>query len=272
MAPVEVDVIPYNIMAPKVVDKAFELPFVTSAYTEIAKVASPYTSTITPMVEVGFTIVKTKVDESVVPRIPGFISRTMSSAVDHVTAVVEKIDTFACGGIDRLTEKVPELKEATPELIANSKETASSYATSATDYVASFSLAQVWLKFVDSGLDIAEGAVELTGGTEEGVALSSLHKIHTTANTIRISGNKMAGTEKAKRIEEASIFGSLLEISGIAYILGALGLVGTTKESAEPATDDADEVFDEDDAVEEVASECHSPHIHTPPYCSQNIN
>ena len=44
MAPVEVDVIPYDIMAPvknlKAVIKAFELPLVTSAYNEIATIDS----------------------------------------------------------------------------------------------------------------------------------------------------------------------------------------------------------------------------------------
>eukprot|EP00092_Neocalanus_flemingeri_P026526 GFUD01028749.1.p1 GENE.GFUD01028749.1~~GFUD01028749.1.p1 ORF type:complete len:291 (-),score=59.20 GFUD01028749.1:111-983(-) len=254
--PVEVEVIPVHswLMNIKIVDKAFELPVVTSAYAEIAKLASPLTplvdnsltTTITPMVEVGFTTIKTKVEESVVPRLPDVMSKTIHSAVEHVTAAVEKIDTIACGGIDQLTEKVPALREATPELIANSKETATSYAIFATNYVASFSLAQVWLKVVDWELDILEGAIKLTGGSEEGISLSSIKKIHTTANTIRIKGNTMAGTAKAKKIEEASIFGAVLEVSGIAFILGSLGFVGTAKENAE------DEAIDEADLVEEV--------------------
>ena len=45
MAPVEIDTIPMDIMAPvkymKVVDKAFELPFITSVYDEITKMAAP---------------------------------------------------------------------------------------------------------------------------------------------------------------------------------------------------------------------------------------
>jgi len=76
MAPVEIEVIPYDIMAPvknlKVVKAAFELPLVTSAYTEIATIASPLTpyventmTTITPMVEVGINTIKTTMEESV---------------------------------------------------------------------------------------------------------------------------------------------------------------------------------------------------------------
>ena len=82
MAPVEVEIIvPYDIMAPvknlKFVDKAFELPLPTSAYTEITILASPLTpyventvTTITPMVEVSYNTIKTKVKETVMPHLP----------------------------------------------------------------------------------------------------------------------------------------------------------------------------------------------------------
>ena len=46
MAPVEVDYVPRSIIAPvknlKVVDKAFSLPLVSSAYSEVSRVTSPY--------------------------------------------------------------------------------------------------------------------------------------------------------------------------------------------------------------------------------------
>ena len=32
-----------------------------------------------------------------------------------------QVDHFACGGIDQLTEKVPQLKDATPKLIEETK-------------------------------------------------------------------------------------------------------------------------------------------------------
>jgi hypothetical protein len=129
MAPVEIDTIPMDIMAPvkymKVVDKAFELPFITSAYDEITKMAAPITPyvensmiTITPMVEIGYNTIKAKVEENVMPHLPEGMSESVQA---NLTAAVEKIDTLACGGLDQLTEKVPALKEETPELIANSK-------------------------------------------------------------------------------------------------------------------------------------------------------
>merc|ERR1719318_1576887 len=222
------------------------------------------------MVEIGYNTIKAKVEENVMPHLPEGMSESvqanMTSAVDHITAAVEKIDTLACGGLEQLTEKVPALKEETPELIANSKEAATSYFTLATTYMASFSPAQVALKVLDSGLDVVEGAVLLTGASEEGTTWSSIKKIHAIANTVRIDGNKMAGTIKARKIEEASILGALAEVSGLNYILGSLGLLASEEEDStedvkEVTTeDDAEKTFDDyDDEVEEVVDECNTP-------------
>merc|ERR1712096_280016 len=247
MAPVEVEVIPYDIMATvknlKVVKAAFELPLVTSAYTEIATIASPLTpyventmTTITPMVEVGINTIKTTVEESVIPHLPEGMTETlqtnMTSAVEHVTAAVDKVDIFALGGLDQLVDNVPALKDATPELIETTKVTVTGYFNAATGYLASFSLAQVALKIVDSGLDIVEQGLELIG-SDENVISSSVKKLHTTANTIRISGNKKAGTDLAKKIEEDSIVGAIVEVSGLGFVLGLLGLKIKTLETEE---------------------------------------
>eukprot|EP00092_Neocalanus_flemingeri_P085549 GFUD01107654.1.p1 GENE.GFUD01107654.1~~GFUD01107654.1.p1 ORF type:complete len:286 (+),score=55.30 GFUD01107654.1:95-952(+) len=256
MAPVEVETIPSAPVTPvnylKVVDKAFELPVVTSAYAEIAKIASPYMSTITPLVEVGISTIKTKVEESVVPHIPLVIQSNVTVAVGQVTAAVEKIDTLACGGIDQLTGKVPALMEATPELIETTKVTATDYVSSVTYYMASFSLAQVGLKIADSGLDLVEQGLKFTGSSEDDLVCSSIKKLHTTANTIRLSGNKRADTEIAKKIEEASIIGAVVEVylkySGLGFILGMLGLKGTKDKTVYEDEHARVEVETEDDA------------------------
>eukprot|EP00090_Calanus_glacialis_P025991 TRINITY_DN40749_c0_g1_i1.p1 TRINITY_DN40749_c0_g1~~TRINITY_DN40749_c0_g1_i1.p1 ORF type:complete len:272 (-),score=99.33 TRINITY_DN40749_c0_g1_i1:37-852(-) len=238
MAPVEVETIPYDIMAPvknlKVVDKAFELPLVTSAYTEITSLASPLTpyventvTTITPMVELGYNAIKTKVEATVMPHLPEGTAESLQSkmngAVAHLTVAMEKVDTLACGGVDQLVEKLPALKEATPELIKNTKETLTTYFNSATSFLASFSLAQVALKIVDMGLEVVEQVITMAGGSEENIITNGIKTIHTTANTIRIEGNKKAGTEMAKKIEEASIVGALVEVSGLSHLLSMLG-------------------------------------------------
>ena len=128
MAPVEIDHIPRSFSIEnlnlKAVDKAMELPLVNSAYTEVTRIASPITpyvestlTKVTPMVEA----IKTQVEEKVVPHIPTNISESVSKTLETVSAAVEKADCYACCGIDQLTEKVPQLKEATPKLMEETK-------------------------------------------------------------------------------------------------------------------------------------------------------
>ena len=136
MPPVEVDYVPASIVPPvknlKVVEKALELPLVNSAYSEVTRIASPITpyvettlTKVSPMVEAGYQSIKSQVEEKVVPHIPSNISETvsksMSVTLETVTAAVEKADCYACCGIDQLTEKVPQLKDATPKLLEETK-------------------------------------------------------------------------------------------------------------------------------------------------------
>jgi len=242
MAPVEVDYVPGSVVpvkSLKVVDKAMELPFVNSAYTEVSRIASPYVestlSKVTPMVEAGYQTIKTQVEEKVVPHIPDNISESVSTHVsatlETVNAAVEKVDNYACSGIDQLTEKVPQLKDATPKLIEETKGTVSSYITTATDYTASYSVAQVALKVVDAGLDVMENVFKTVGASEESLVLSNVRKLHTTANTIRISGVKKAGTEKAKKVEEGSILEAVIYMLGLPELMAALGFKLTKSET-----------------------------------------
>merc|ERR1711874_629480 len=176
---------------------AMSLPLVSSAYSEVSRVTSPYMEStynkVSPVVETTLGMVspvvdsvKTKVEEQVIPHIPASITETVQSvqtyAIDNVTAAVEKVDHFACGGIDQLTEKVPQLKEATPEF----EEIKSSVST-----------------FV----------------------------------TIRLDAVKKDGSEKAKKIEEASIVGAIIEVSGLQEFLAFFGFHLKT---SEPATESDD--------------------------------
>ena len=108
-----------------------------------------------------------------------------------------------------------------------------SYITAVTDYAASFSVAQLVLKVTDAGLNVVEDVLQKTGTTEESTVVSGVRKIHTTANTIRISGVNKAGTEKAKKIEEASIAEAVLFMLGVTDLLALLGFKLTKKEQVE---------------------------------------
>jgi len=257
MAPVEVDYVPGSVVpikSLKVVDKAMELPFVNSAYNEVSRIASPYVEStlnkVTPMVEAGYQTIKNQVEEKVVPHIPDNISESVSTHVsatlETVNAAVEKVDNYACSGIDQLTEKVPQLKDSTPKLIEETKGTVSSYITTATDYTASYSVAQVALKVVDAGLDVVENVFKTVGTSEESLVLSNVRKLHTTANTIRISGVKKAGTEKAKKVEEGSILEAVIYMLGLPELMAALGFKltksETLKDDVSPQADGESEV------------------------------
>ena len=109
MAPVEIDYFPRRIISPvknmKVVDKAMSLPLVSSAYSEVNRVTSPYMEStynkVTPMLENTLEMmspvvdtVKTKMEEQVLPHIPTKITDTVQNyqeaSVDKVIAAVEK--------------------------------------------------------------------------------------------------------------------------------------------------------------------------------------
>ena len=95
-----------------------------------------------------------------------------------VTAAVS-LDATLCSGVDTLVEKVPALKQATPILFNSTRfisceccelirfflsprESVSSYATLVATYVASFTIAQVFLKAADLGLETTDGLLKLT--------------------------------------------------------------------------------------------------------------
>merc|ERR1712137_724977 len=255
MAPVEIDHVPRSIIAPvknmKVVDKAMSLPLVSSAYTEVTRVTSPYMEStmtkVSPVVEMVSPMVdsvKTTVEEQLMTHVPTGISETVQSvqakAVDQVIAAVEKVDSYACSGIDQLTEKVPQLKDATPKLIQETKSSVSSFVTVWSEYFASFSVALVTLKVVDAALDQVETILKATECDTAKTVSAYVKTIHDTANTLRIGAVKSAGTPLAKKIEDCTIPESLMEVSGIQSVMERLGLVGgEVTEVKKDATEDA---------------------------------
>merc|ERR1711925_24414 len=125
------------------------------------------------------------------------------------------------------TAKVPALKEATPELMENAKDTSVSCAEYAKEYVASFSLAQIALKLGDKVLQLATDALKLAGLEESKPfkpVLAGIKTIRRTARAVRRAGAKAAGIEPAKTIGEASLLGAVAEIVGLNFFLSVVGL------------------------------------------------
>jgi len=236
MASVE-NIPPYDMLAPvrnlRIVEKVFELPVASSAYSEIVALAAsltPYVettiTTITPLVEVTLNTIKTNVKENVMPLFPRGTSEAFQSrlngAVAHLTMGVESLDDLACVGMEKLVDKVPVLKEETPLLLDNSKVNARAYLKDTSSFVASFSVAQVYLKIIDASFEAVKSQLDLS--TEKSFIASYLLKFHEMANDLRVEGNRRAGTEKARKIEEASVIGAIAEVSGIAYLMEVFGL------------------------------------------------
>jgi len=269
MAPVEIDHVPRSIIAPvknmKVVDKAMSLPLVSSAYSEVTRVTSPYMEStmtkVSPVVEMVSPMVdsvKTRVEEQLMTHVPTGISETVQSvqakAVDQVIAAVEKVDSYACSGIDQLTEKVPQLKDATPKFIEETKSSVSSFVTRWSEYFASFSVALVTLKVVDATLDQVETIFKATECDTAKTVSAYVKTIHDTANTLRIGAVKSAGTPLAKKIEDCTIPESLMEVTGIQSVMEMLGLVGG--EVTEVKKD-----VTEDESIQEKVSETPSESV-----------
>merc|ERR1712025_697621 len=199
------------------------LPLVSSAYTEVTRVTSPYMEStmtrVSPVVEMVSPMVdsvKTRVEEQLMTHIPTNISETVQTvqaqAVDQVIAAVEKVDGYACSGIEQLTEKVPQLKDATPKLIEETKSSVTSFVTGWSEYFASFSMALVTLKVVDATLIKVETILKAAEYDTAKTVSSYVKTIHDTANTLRIGAVKSAGTPLAKKIEDSTIPESLMEV------------------------------------------------------------
>ena len=128
----EVDIPAYDVFAPvrclKVVDKASTLPVVNTVLTEfngLTAPVKPYVDQTVATLQPWLDVAKNKVEESVIPRLPEgtteAVKSTLGNTMSILSEAVEKVDTYACGGVDLLVEKMPLLKEDTPTLVKTTK-------------------------------------------------------------------------------------------------------------------------------------------------------
>jgi len=268
----DIDASAYDVFAPvrhlKVVDKASTLPVVNTVLSEVASLTSPVlpyvdqtVATLMPLVDVA----KSKVEETVVPRLPEGTTESVKSKLDTamstLSEAVEKVDTYACGGVDQLLEKMPVLKEQTPTLVQTTKDAIVTQTDNLVLYYSSFSLVLFALKVVDSSLSILEQTLERVRVPEDNKVASGIRMVHGYANTKRIQGITKSGSEKARRIEDASILGAFLEVLGLGNLLGT--------ESKTVYEDEYVKVIDnEDDSTEEsnpVVVDTEAGHVQVDP-------
>merc|ERR1712105_479934 len=146
---------------------------------------------------------------------PEVIQTGYNSAKGQVVAAAASVDASLCSGVDSLVEKIPVLKQATPALYNSAKESVGSFVTLATTYVASFTLAHVFLKASDVCLETADSLLKWTSNEKVEPIMMGLRRVRSDLSTVRKEGVIRNGTEKAKEMEEASLLWAVLEIVGL---------------------------------------------------------
>merc|ERR1711887_396070 len=145
---------------------------------------------------------------------------------------VDRLDTFAADGIESLASAVPALRAPTPQLVETAKDTANSYLYLATEYLASFSVAQISLRIAEKTLSLAEGTTDILKSDTEGLMASTSSRIKQVRRAIRAV--KRAGERKSilekDPVARTGIVGSIVSLLHVNTILSYLGLRLEAKE------------------------------------------
>jgi len=232
---------------PKVVEKVFDLPVVSDTYDSLVKLSSP----LNPYVEKIGTLASPVVDQAlefrarIEDKVPEGVQTGYTTTLNKVVTAAVSLDATLCSGVDTLVEKVPALKQATPILYNSTRESVGSYATLVATYVASFTIAQVFLKAADLGLETTDGLLKLTANEKVDPILRGMRRVRSEASSLRKEGIVLNGTVKAKTLEEATLIGAMLEIFGLGSFFNQ---PGNSRDGAEEASLPEDE-----DAIDIVA-------------------
>merc|ERR1712037_484721 len=222
----------FEFLKPKVVEKVFNLPLVTDTYDSLAELSTP----LHPYMEKAGSIaspVAFTVKAGIESMTPDMIQTGYNSAKGQDVAAAASVDASLCSGVDGLEDKVPALKQATPALFTSIKEGVSSYASLAATYVASFTLAHVFLKASDAGLETADSVLKWTSNEKVEPIMMGLRRVRSDVSTVRKEGVIQNGTAKAKMLEEASLLWAVVEIVGLANIYNYL-VPNEEEETVEP--------------------------------------
>merc|ERR1712212_1442807 len=138
-------------------------------------------------------------------KVPDSVSAKVTDAKGQVSAAVNSVDSSLCSGLDKLVDKVSDLKQETPELYSSTKSSVGSYAFMATTYVASFTLVSYALKFSDFGMDGADRILKMIPGEKTQPLLPGLHWVRDEAAVVRQEGARRNGSERVLALENASL-------------------------------------------------------------------
>jgi len=214
-----------NYVKPKVVEKVLDLPVVSDTYDSLVKFSSPLSPYVEKIGTMASSVVAQALDlkAGIEGNLPEVVQTGYTTALNKAVTAAASLDATLCSGVDTLVEKVPALKQSTPMLYNSTRESVSSYATLVATYVASFTIAQVFLKAADLGLETTDGLLKLTASEKVDPILRGLRRVRSEATSLRKEGIVLNGTDKAKTLEEATLIGAMLEIFGLGSFLNQPG-------------------------------------------------
>merc|ERR1712013_307744 len=174
------------------------------------------------------------------------VQASYTSALNKAATMAASLDATLCLGVDNLVEQVPALKQATPALYNSTRDSVGSYVSLVATYMASFTIAQVFLKAADLGLETTDGLLKLTANHKVDPILTGLRRVRSEATSLRKEGIVLNGTAKAKILEEATLVGAIFEIFG-------LGFFFNQPWNSRGGADD-EGLLDDDDAIDIVSA------------------
>jgi len=231
-----------NYVKPKVVEKVLDLPVVSDTYDSLVKFSSPLSPYVEKIGTMASSVVAQALDlkAGIEGNLPEVVQTGYTTALNKAVTAAASLDATLCSGVDTLVEKVPALKQSTPMLYNSTRESVSSYTALVATYVASFTIAQVFLKAADLGLETTDGLLKLTANEKVDPILVGLRRVREEATSLRKGGVALNGTTKAKTLEEASLIGAMLEIFGLGSIFNQQG---DSRNGAVAEDDDASDVL-----------------------------
>jgi hypothetical protein len=152
----------------------------------------------------------------------------VDSLLQRVPGAVEKLDSYACGGIDSLTSAIPALSTPTPQLLESTKEAGWEYVSIFKEYVSSFTAAQISLTVADKSLSLAEKSVSFfkPDKPDAGVLCRTYGKIRSVRRSLRAlrRAGSRRNTMRRTPLARAGLVGQVANMLAVNCVLKMAGL------------------------------------------------
>jgi len=229
----ESDKFPRSMLSPPQSSQEFELPLVNDLVNGASTPHHLNVPSLPSLIESGFNSVSSVANENLSPTLPkgttvsvqsriDSAKAKMDSVKDEVANALQKMESFGFEGIEQFTSTT----STTTKELKISKENTASYFGFAKDYLASFGLSRMAIRICDKGLQIATGALKMTG-LEQSRPVKPLAEWieHFRSDALALEApTSEAEVGDAKTLGEASLLGGMAEVLRVNSLLSAVGL------------------------------------------------